>query len=171
MPQPIWSWGPLGDRPTVALDLLRLKGPQGSSGFPGPLKPERTPLNLSLSPHLFHQHSQYPLSPKVGLGANGQRRDSWREGGAPQVGIWLWTQGHQGWEWRREWWRLRRIEGRWGWLEASRSPALQHTQRPWRLPEPLLERQPHIVPQSCMLRVEVLWKQLHTKKVARLFQQ
>lgn len=121
------SWG----RPIVALSFLRLRGPQGSSGFPGPLKPEQTPLNPSLSLPLFYPHSWLWLRPK-------NVRSQWAKEGelegrvASQVGIWLLTQWHQGRELRREWQGLGRRDRRWGWLEASRSLEFQHIQGPWK---------------------------------------
>lgn len=80
----VWrsSWG----RPNVTLSLLRLRGPQGLSDFPGPLKPEQTPLNPSLSLPLFYPHSWLWLRPQKCQEPMGKRR---RAGGKGSL-----TSGH-----------------------------------------------------------------------------
>lgn len=125
----VWrsSWG----RPNVTLSLLRLRGPQGLSDFPGPLNLSR-PLWTRAWVCLCSTHI-------LGFGSDPKNvRSQWAKEGelegrvASQVGIWLLTQWHQGREWRREWQGLGRRDRRWGWLEASRSLEFQHIQGPWK---------------------------------------
>ena len=82
-----------------------LPGDRQIKGLPGSLN-WAEPLDLSMSLHLLHQHSQNQLWAKVALRSQWAEEGDLQGGNAPQVDTWLLTQWHWGWGWRRGWQRL-----------------------------------------------------------------